>query len=260
MSGDYRPWLKESAFENEDKALHEIDELTKRWHERIAINNLALAERYFKNEMGIGLIFRKKKGDSKKFIAFFKRELRSQCLYPFGELSTFRMGELNAGEIGANRNNGPVFINNVQSIEAPEGFPLTSTVRLQSADDFFDFQSDPLEKSGGSTIGFRKVSLAPVYWEICFLQDGFAGKALADNQGSSQSVECPHQIVNDIPNKSAPDNGDWLFNMKAVDFDSWLRIIIHDNFVRISFLKGRDFLIEVVKVLYGPVDFYPTAQ
>jgi hypothetical protein len=71
--------LTEKGWEQLDKALDKLDELMERWNNRLTLDNLDLAKRYLKAELGVHVHLRSRVvapvgGDSVDFCTIFQRE------------------------------------------------------------------------------------------------------------------------------------------------------------------------------------------
>src|SRR5665647_820658 len=177
---------EKALLENEDEALHEIDELTERWHHRLTFGNLRFVVRYLKDEVGIGIEVRFPKGHSQNLVAFFERERSIVEGQGDGRLGGLPR-DLDPAEITVGRDNPAVLIDDVQLVQSPEGISLSSTVRLQVANDFFNLRTGSAEKCDSLVVG--QARLLPTYWEVSFLDRRLRGD-LASQMGASGNQTC----------------------------------------------------------------------
>jgi hypothetical protein len=244
--------LKNIAREDVDNALDEIDKLVEFHQNTFPCKNLTLAEHYLKGEMGAGIVFWPRKCPSREFVAFFER------VFP---LKICRRGAVNASENGANKvrcywDNGAMFVENVQTVECPKGVTLTSSVRLQPAQDFFD---GILERQlcEAASKPFRR----PVYWKRYFAQFNFADRfpgRLTEGETCGQCVESTSEIMDGIADVAAEVYGHILNYMQPVNADSRFTLSISDDLIGLSLGKNVDLTLEVGSVFFGPIKFYST--
>jgi hypothetical protein len=243
---------KEAPPKEIDDALDEIDQLLECWENRLTIDNLALAKRYAKGEMGMGIEVRLEENHTKQFVAFFERKRCSHSMAGGDARS------INSLEIGANGDDGAVFIDHIEALQAPEGFPAPSTVWLQPSEVFFSTRSHALKKR--TPLGFGEVTTIPTYWEVGFVYDCLGGMAIGDDKARGKTVQRGSEVVHDIADDAAPLGWNRLDYVHLIDFYRRLRIFIDDDSVRLSGSEGRDLSTQIVKVLFGPVNLDPAAK
>jgi hypothetical protein len=240
---------EKSLTEYDDEALNEIDELTQRWQDRLTVDNLAFAERYIKCEMSLGMEVGLEENSAKKFVAVFKRKQVSSGVGGAGAW------KVNLCEIGPHGNDRSVFIDDVQLIQTPKSVPLTSSIRLQPSQQFFDCGIDVREKRDEFLFG--EDLFIPTYWKVDFIYNAFRCDALLNNERSSQTIKRRSEIVDNITDWSAPPDGNGLDYLKLINFYRGLRIFIDDSFVRIASHEGSNAGVKILQVFFGPVDLYP---
>lgn len=252
---------EEASFEDEGKALDEIDELTQGWHNSLSDSNRRLIERYLKREMCIGVELRLKESNAANFIAVFERKGRLILRHADGSPYLWRgYHKCNVAHGSSGRKYSPMLVGDVELMQLPENVSLASTVRLQAADDFFDLRADPFEEVG-SVLIFGQSRLIPTYWEIGFSQHLIVDTgAIFKDEFGSEAVERASQVVNDISNVSAPFGWHIFSDAHTVDFDRWFRLFVGPNSVSFAVSERFDSVCQIVKVFYGPVDLYPATE
>lgn len=258
--------------ENIADAFNEVDELLERWDERLAIDNLALAERYLKNEIVFVFTWTDRStGVAKKYLTVFERvnptgrfdrkwrKLRDRPSTiggnKIGEYSRNVDGPQNLGISGPDGDEQNVFIEDIELEETPEGV-CPSLVWLEPFDDAPRASGNVVEVLRDPPI---EEILAGTYWEVGFIQSAFAGAPIFDGEVNGQKIEGGSKIVDEVTNQARPRERHLLLNAKLEYLCSRLRVFIDNDEVRISFLKGFNSSIQLVKVLLGPVDLYPDA-
>lgn len=249
MQGDYFPALEKTRLEDQEQSLHEIDELVqagKDWD--LCADQRILTERYLKGEVCLVVEMRFKKPYSKKFVAVSKvGALDVVDLCP-----ALRNGCLDLKESGLCGDDPAMFVHNIQLPNLKENITLPVSVGLQSADKFFGVRA-PLKKLG--RFGFVETILAPMYREVCFFKNFFRGPPVSANQSGSKGIQGGHKIVDDIPDDGAPGVRGDITNADFVDFYCGLCMLIDYDAVRIGISELANRTIEIVKVLYGPINF-----
>jgi hypothetical protein len=258
---------KEFHPEEPDEAIDELDRLTESWNQRLSINNLSLAERYLKNEMGGLNVLLKIGGHTPvEFVAVFQRvppvgqvELdgweywHTRCVRTWRDRS--RKLNVYHRKGRSDLDNGSVLIDSIELVETPQRVALPASIRLQSSDEFFNVGTNALEKSLRSPFG--KLRLSPVYWKVGLvnyaLRDGiFTNTAL--DQAHSECIERRAQIVDNVADRPAPLQWDAFHYLKLIDYCVALRIVINEDSIGIASLEPVDFGIEIVEVFFGPIE------
>lgn len=256
--------LKDAPSEDIDEALNEIDELCERWDNGLSVKNLPLAERYLKGELEFGAVFewQPHPNVSMKCVAIFERKLsiagsdvhhRTSRYISGGPVSDVVLYSKHLVSRGY-RDEQLMFVNDVETVQTPQHLAFTSTVRLQSAYDFFRICGRPIESS---KISLQESASARVYWERCVVT---RRTAAIFNELDSKQVEGRTQIVNTISEDSSPFriNGDE--QAEIVRFITGTRVMLDDlGSIRFSSLVSADGRVKVCKVFFGPVNLYANA-
>ena len=261
---DLPRYPKDAPCEDIDEALNEIDELCERWADRFTVKNLAFAKRYIENKLELVLILVCDAGGGlplKKYCAVFQRKLsviRDKRHGHRGEMPFFPRvfhgdGPVDLGESAADRDQQPVFIDDIETVETPEGI-VPSLVRLEPMDEFKCVGGNALEH-GRNVVG--KVFGRPTYWELCPI---VLHSTIMNNEVVSEKIEGGSKVVNNIADGPAPPGWDVFHYFKLVDFISRLRIAINDDEIRFSILEGSHLAVKLVKMLLGPVDLYSDSE
>lgn len=281
--------LENSSSENINCALREVDELLERWDNSISIDNLALAERYRKGELKVGVLFStiarhvdpitvgsnfERRGsvlDFHEYIAVFERipfvQSRSERRHlwwnaisgdDFGVGVEFGRREFHSNDSAAcaDRDQGAVLINDVQLVDLPECV-CPSLVRFQPLGDPDGVRRGASEVSQTQII---KRLLGGTYWEISVSQHVIAGSAVLDSERSGEVVERCAEIVDNVAHDTAPFDRNRDRVMEAEDYVSRIRLSIGDDFVGVAPMVEADCLFKVSEVMFGPVDLYPGIQ
>jgi hypothetical protein len=248
---------------NIDKALSELDELVECWNNRLSIENMTFAKRYFKGEMEVGLVFEIPYAAlvGNKFVAIFKRKfpIRScgdvprtggQLINPVYDKF---VSETKITMSGSNWNQQEVFISDVDLVETQEGI-VPSLVRLEPLDQFDCRCAGSLDFGDSARV---KVGLGRTYWERSVF---CCSPAIITDQIVGQQIEGGAKVVDAISDDSAPLKRDGLAFAKAVNFVTGLRVYLHDDGMRLSALESNDSCVKVRKMLFGPVDLYPDSK
>jgi hypothetical protein len=239
--------------ENINRAINEFDELIDRLKNTFSGEGLSLAERYLKGEMGVGIEFRFMERVPCEFVAFFQRKLATQVDDFAGHCL---MSDANQAASG--RNDGTMFVEDIEAVECPIGTTFPATVRFEAAQDFF---AGVIERQLCEAIGkpFRRPMYRKRYVTQCLL--GNEGPCRSpDGDADRQRIKRASEIVNTVSNEPAKIYRDMLDYMQSVDPDCRLRIPICDNFVGVSLGKRIDKRLQVFSVFFGPINLYSTAQ
>jgi hypothetical protein len=134
--------LTKKRREQFDESLHKLNELTERWDQRLTLDNLDLAKRYLKVELGVHVhlsyrVAAETRRDSVDYCAIFQRDSQSGPDDAYGprrhvvkrEAGSVRVGGDNLGH-GVRRGDAPlrradghqelVFVFDVELVEQPE--------------------------------------------------------------------------------------------------------------------------------------------
>jgi hypothetical protein len=246
--------LEKAPLEDQDETLDEIEELTQSCEGWLACaDQRVLTERYFKGEVCLVVEMRLKEPDAEKFVAVSKiGPLDVMDLDPAA-----RAGCLNLEKSGLCRDNPSMFVHDIQLANLKENITLAVSVGLQSADILFGIRA-PLKKLG--RFGFVETVLPPMYREVCFFKNVLRGHTVSADQGGGERVQGAHKVVDDIPNDGAPCVRGGVTNAELVDFYRGFRILIDYNAVRIGVSECADRAVEIVKVLFGPINFEPATK
>jgi hypothetical protein len=164
--------LEHISREDTDQAIREIDELHKRWNDRISIENLTFAKRYLEAEMEFGLVLETISSPASvghQFVAVFKRKLpvdgprhmpiwRRQMVHAGTDQI---MSESETPLSGCDRDEQQVFVGDVDTVQTVEGI-VPSRVRLEALDKFYRGCACPVDSLDGTR---SKMSVARTYWE-----------------------------------------------------------------------------------------------
>jgi hypothetical protein len=252
-----------AAGEYVDEAFDEIDELMQRWHNRLSVKNLTLAERYLKGELEFGIVFVLGVGPATvgpEYVAVFERKFpvdgpgpchdRARKMIRPGTPHVKRYSEHLVR--GGYRDEQSMFVGDVETVQTVQGI-VPSTVRLQSIEEFERI------RLGASQIAVphgRVGREARTYWESCFAR---CRPSVINDKGMREVVEGRPQIVGDVPDRRAPFLRNGHVDPKAVEFVTRFRCSIdHDGIRMQSFMRpnGR---FELRKMFFGPVDLYTDA-
>ncbi len=244
--------------EDLNEAFGEIDELLERWHQRLAVKNLALAKRYLENKLEFVLVIRAGP-EAKQYVAVFQRKVflvgreGNRDGREKSPVKAVRHLEFPL-DVGVGASDGyqqPVLIDDVEFMKTKDGIAAPSIVRLQPLNEAPSFQGGP-DKPGSNVVS--TMLGGRTYWEFGVFG---GGSASVTDQAVCQQVQGRPEIVDNVANSPAPPGWDVLDYLQLVDFVSRVRVTISDDEIWISILKGRDFSTKLVKVLLGPVDLYP---
>jgi hypothetical protein len=247
---------------NIDDAFREIDELRERWNKRLTVKNMALAERYFKGELEVGLVLhvggRAVVGEN--LIAVFKREFPFEggSRNPPSGRVMLRAGRSNIDYEGKSLmscrdgNKEAVFVGDANSVEAGE-FIVASRVRLELSDQFYGVGTCARQATDGTGI---KMGLIRTYWERSVVS---WRPAVGNNKGACEEIKGGPKIVDTISDHRAPFGGDGLAFAKVIDFVASLRLYLHNDIEGLSAFESEDGSIQVRKMFFGPVNLYADA-
>jgi hypothetical protein len=255
----HRDRLEKLSVKNIDDALYKVDELLGRWDQRLTVSNLAFAKRYVEGECEIALFLT---GLAKYNVAILQRIEGLRVNEANRHLKGFPAGKLHCGPpdnrlvSGANRHKCGVFIENVQVVQTPEGV-CPSRVWFHSFDNPSCVGTNPPEIFWQFLL---KDFFGGTYWEVGFPQDAFAGGPVRRGERGSEVIQAGPQIVDDIADVPAPMAGDVIGDFDPIQAFAGLGIRIEDDHVWITGPESTNLVLKMLKVLFGPVDFYPNAE
>lgn len=251
---------------NPDDPLDELDELMERCDDRLAINNLALAKRYLKGELWVGLRLAGLGdwadeeyravlhgvltiGGSQKEWDGFKKS--SDLVKPLSFLSDV------GGEIGVRRFiSGPhrydrlVFVENIELVEFPQGF-VPTWVWLEPID-----EPESLRARAAHSVvqGLRfEFGFVSVEREVRV----FGGTAIGGHKSGSEQVKGRSKIVHDIADDGAPGAGSAFDDLDPVSKLAGLAVLIDEDQIGLAPVKGLDLPFKVVEMCFGSFDLHP---
>lgn len=257
--------LAKERGEKLDESLDKLGKLMERWDQRLTLDNLALAERYLKGELRI--VVHARHGASgrraEEYCAIFKRIL------PVGWTESKEHGNVRrhgpfgavvegAGEVqddtlvcASDGNKEYVLICDVETVEPPKRL-VPSLVRLGLLNN--------AQRTLGNSLYFSKMT---GFKSVGALENGEPGlvnyRAAADaHKFAGQQVERGPKIVDSIAYDGAPPERGLGRNSDLKDALASLRLIVGDDFIGFALPKNWDERFEVMDVLFGPFDLYPS--
>lgn len=248
---------------NVDDALGEVDELLECWNNRLSVENLALTKRYDEGTLNIAFLWHRPitSFETEYLCTVFQRELdvsgpdekrgKDNLLVLPRDIHSNLNSDV--GVCGTNGYEQTMFVQDVHLMDAPE-VVYPSLVRLKAFNDF--------DCGGRSASDFIRTEgfLAGTYWEIGFINGGFTGASIRDNESNSQEVQRGPKVMNNVANHPTPAIGNGRLYSDAVDLVSRFRVLLHDEGVGLTLKKGGDLGFKILKVLIGPVDLYPDTE
>ena len=137
-----------------------------------------------------------------------------------------------------------MLVDNVESVQGPDGFSIPSLVRLYCIHDDLDSLFAGL---------IFKSAFNGVFKAISGVVDRELSKSIWDENGVMHSVvECGSEVVNSIPD----NEGDRVRNAVTGDqmnqIVSGLRVVIDDELVTVVFDECPQLQVKVIDVLLGP--------
>jgi hypothetical protein len=265
--------LTKQGREEPNEAFNKLDELKKRWHQRLTFDNLDLAKRYLKFELGVHVHLRyrvlaESGRDSVDFCAIFQRErglgrdnADALCGRDLREIDRGRIGVgiKNIGQsVGvdgvlmhhADGHQELVFVRDVELVEPPERVVL-SLIRFGVLDEVHR----SLRRSiyFGGVAGFKSLG-ALEDWKSVLFADGVT---LGPNHLTDEQVEGGAEVVDTISGDSAPVERRLLGDFDPPDQISRIRLVITNGSVRLIVLEPLVPGLEVTEVMFGPFDLYP---
>jgi hypothetical protein len=265
--------LAEQGREKLNESVNKLDELKKRWNERLTLDSLDLTERYLKFELGVHVHLRyrvlaESGRDSVDFCAIFQRErglgrdnADALCGRDLREIDRGRIGVgiKNIGQsVGvdgvlmhhADGHQELVFVRDVELVEPPERVVL-SLIRFGVLDEVHR----SLRRSiyFGGVAGFKSLG-ALEDWKSVLFADGVT---LGPNHLTDEQVEGGAEVVDTISGDSAPVERRLLGDFDPPDQISRIRLVITNGSVRLIVLEPLVPGLEVTEVMFGPFDLYP---
>lgn len=249
-------------FEHVEHALDKLADLRERWNNRLTIKNLSLAERYLKFELVVVACWSGPfLGGFKQYRAVLKREHpvrrpdregdAGDILQPFLVRKRFphvhsKMESLVSGPYRYDR---LVFIEDVELVEAPEGF-IPTLVWFQVLDELPRLGAGPLYCFAKS--GFKFLPIFPDN-ELGVVVTDPARVAVPHN-GDDEKIESGSGVVDCIANDAAPFGGDTFPYADFVMKLAGARIGLGKDLIRIASEEGRNLIGEFSDVAFGPFD------
>ena len=265
--------MAEQGREKLNESVNKLDELKKRWNERLTLDSLDLTERYLKFELGVHVHLRyrvlaESGRDSVDFCAIFQRErglgrdnADALCGRDLREIDRGRIGVgiKNIGQsVGvdgvlmhhADGHQELVFVRDVELVEPPERVVL-SLIRFGVLDEVHR----SLRRSiyFGGVAGFKSLG-ALEDWKSVLFADGVT---LGPNHLTDEQVEGGAEVVDTISGDSAPVERRLLGDFDPPDQISRIRLVITNGSVRLVVLEPLVPGLEVTEVMFGPFDLYP---
>jgi hypothetical protein len=265
--------LAEQGREKLNESVNKLDELKKRWNERLTLDSLDLTERYLKFELGVHVHLRyrvlaESGRDSVDFCAIFQRErglgrdnADALCGRDLREIDRGRIGVgiKNIGQsVGvdgvlmhhADGHQELVFVRDVELVEPPERVVL-SLIRFGVLDEVH--RSLRRSMYFGGVAGFKSLG-ALEDWKSVLFADGVT---LGPNHLTDEQVEGGAEVVDTISGDSAPVERRLLGDFDPPDQISRIRLVITNGSVRLVVLEPLVPGLEVTEVMFGPFDLYP---
>jgi hypothetical protein len=265
--------LAEQGREKLNESVNKLDELKKRWNERLTLDSLDLTERYLKFELGVHVHLRyrvlaESGRDSVDFCAIFQRErglgrdnADALCGRDLREIDRGRIGVgiKNIGQsVGvdgvlmrhADGHQELVFVRDVELVEPPERVVL-SLIRFGVLDEVH--RSLRRSMYFGGVAGFKSLG-ALEDWKSVLFADGVT---LGPNHLTDEQVEGGAEVVDTISGDGAPVERRLLGDFDPPDQISRIRLVITNGSVRLVVLEPLVPGLEVTEVMFGPFDLYP---
>lgn len=239
-----------------DRVAGKLDKLNERWNNRLTLDNLALAKRYIKGELRVVVDFHAGGCCLKEYCAVFQRKLPiSRSEEDGGKLHVlaeqFRhFGthvDANAPMRRPDRDDHPVFVQNVELVDQPQCLIVPSVVWLEPLDCVDSVLGRSLyvtRNFGFKFLGCRedgKLRLSYV--------TGAQGNDLA-----REKIKCGAKVVDGVADGAAQADGDILLDPYAEKAISSLRIVVSDDFVGVSGEECTDVSPQISDVAFGPFD------
>lgn len=246
ISQSEQEWLKIG-----DDAANKVRHIIDRFKNRLAFNNLRLAERYINSELKIlvclSLVGRS--GNIGEFIAEYENAgyLRErQCHSIDRNVPSFEKHNSSKHE--------SMLVNNIELADMPERI-IPSYVRLHSLDDFLRTGADFLYFSAthGRCVFLKTIRTTENREEGVFIGDA----TVSLDELPCKMVECTSQIMNGITKNDRDGSGNRLrpSDIKRCVLD--YRVRLGSDCVRLGTNESLDSQVQISDVLFGPFNFEP---
>jgi hypothetical protein len=256
-----------------NEALDKLHDLTERWNQRLTLDNLDLAKRYLKLELGVHVHLRYRVAaeacrNSVDYCAIFQRKREFGCddadALRRRHLVDFERGHAGVGfqDIGhgvgvggalvrhADGHQELVFVRDVELVESPERIVL-SLIRFGVLDEVHR----SLRRSiyFGGVAGFKSIGALEDGKSVLFAD----GVALGTNHLANEQVEGRTKVVDAIPDDGAPEKRRLLGDFDPPDQIARMRLVITNGSVGLSLKEPLIPGLEITEVMFGPFDLYP---
>lgn len=244
-----QPRLAKLPVESDQSPADEYREIAQRWKNRMVLEGHSVAEKYVAGCLSLVCdlnVF--PAGGNVDEIATVQNRRQFANDERFARLVfKAKVPDVLAMDFG---NQEFVFVQNVESVKLPDGFPIPSSVRL------YDIQDEVADPFGGLMF---KSAIDGVFHFL----PGIVNRKLRELSPLPSSselnitgriVQSGSQIVDRIP-----DNAHHPFR-NAFERDdveaivASLRIVLDGDFVRVTSLESSKFLVKFTDVLFGPLD------
>jgi hypothetical protein len=203
-----RTSFEDMPFEDLHDALNEVDELLEHWSNRFSIDNLALSKRYGDFNLKVGLVFSVWIGTepvTKYYIAVFEkvpigRGLKKKEREFDGRGEHGLKLQSYTGVTGSDRYDDGVLIEDIELVNTPEDV-IPSFVRLQPLHNANGIAGCSLEVATDFVL---KNLFGGSYWEISIFERPGACGSIMLGKSCSEIVERRSEIVDDVPDDTAP--------------------------------------------------------
>lgn len=244
----------EQRGEQIDGLLNEATKIVQDWDDRLAFDNLAIAQRYLANELRIMVQWRISDGggDAPDLLAIYEREpplLDRQLKARYGRWVSVRHKRYeNSGLSQTEDNEEVVFVVRVETIETPEA-SIPSLVGLQLLEDAERFWTGSVYQ--GQTVGFKRF-LRPAYRKHRVVA-GLSSACI--HELTSEQIERRAEVVDNITDHRGKPRWWILTNADAIDLVSRCRFVLHEDFVGFSIEERAEASVELVEMFFGPFEF-----
>ncbi len=254
------PSLKQSTpVELHKDIAYRMSHLMERYNDRLTLNNLRLSERYINEEIHFLLRFRF--GDGQEYIASFQREPldlgRNESTLQSGNCSELSSHvrvptwqDAVAAQVRVDSEQQFMLVNNVEVVDVPEQFTLTSRVWFDSVNRVSCVLAEFLYSS--SAVGFIFLgALADGKVEIV---EG-AGRASGDaHQMVGQMLKTAPEVMNGIPDYGRNLRGNLPNVTEIIAALSGVRVVLGSDVIRASTPseERHPCSLQILDVLVGP--------
>jgi len=235
---------KNVSIKDVDNAIRELDQLGKRWHDRLTLDNLRLSERYMQFELEVVVTFARV-GVPKEYCAIFRRDDASTGA-ELGPDSIYDPEELNVADRRPGGKNCLVFVRDVNLIEREER-AIPSLVWLQPADKALNFLAGTLYVSNK---GLFKLFTRSADGEAIAANL----PAVSEDGAADQMVEGGSKVVSTVPNEQAELARDILHDLDLENVVVTMRPCLSRDSIWFSANERIDHRIKISQVLFGPFD------